>query len=64
LDDWTSVPGEDLLCTEKDAAKLWAHEPDALAVPLVITPDPAFWAALDQRIRHLLAQPNGQTQPR
>jgi hypothetical protein len=31
---------------------------------LVITPDPAFWAALDQRIRHLLAHPNSQTKPR
>lgn len=43
-----------LLCTEKDAAKLWAHQPDALAVPLVVTPEPAFWTALDSRIQQLL----------
>jgi len=37
-----------LLCTEKDAAKLWQHQPQALAVPLVLSPEPAFWQALDQ----------------
>ena len=36
-----------LLCTEKDAAKLWQRQPTALAVPLVLTPEPAFWHALD-----------------
>ncbi|WP_291916191.1 tetraacyldisaccharide 4'-kinase [Limnohabitans sp.] len=39
-----------LLCTEKDAAKLWQHQPRALAVPLVLTPEAAFWLALDQRL--------------
>jgi tetraacyldisaccharide 4'-kinase len=39
-----------LLCTEKDAAKLWQHQPQALAVPLVLTPEAAFWQALDQRL--------------
>lgn len=39
-----------LLCTEKDAAKLWQHQPGALAVPLVLTPEAAFWQALDQRL--------------
>ncbi|PUE48878.1 tetraacyldisaccharide 4'-kinase [Limnohabitans sp. 2KL-1] len=43
-----------LLCTEKDAAKLWRHQPDALAVPLHLTPEPAFWDALDR----LLPAPN------
>jgi tetraacyldisaccharide 4'-kinase len=44
-----------LLCTEKDAAKLWQHQPRALAVPLVLTPEAAFWQALDQRLaeKHL-----------
>jgi tetraacyldisaccharide 4'-kinase len=42
------------LCTEKDAAKLWPHEPGALAVPLVITPETAFWTALDSRVRQLV----------
>jgi tetraacyldisaccharide 4'-kinase len=39
-----------LLCTEKDAAKLWLHQPAALAVPLVLTPEAAFWLALDKRL--------------
>lgn len=44
-----------LLCTEKDAAKLWRHQPMALAVPLTLTPEPAFWVAFD---RLLLARPS------
>lgn len=54
--DWQATPtGRPLLCTEKDAAKLWPHQPDALAVPLLLTPEPAFWTALDTRIQQLLA---------
>lgn len=37
-----------LLCTEKDAAKLWQHQPQALAVPLWMHIEPAFWRTLDQ----------------
>lgn len=37
-----------LLCTEKDALKLWAHHPDALAVPLEFAPEPGFFGALDR----------------
>lgn len=40
--------GHSPICTEKDALKLWKHAPDAIAVPLVFTLDPAFLAALDQ----------------
>lgn len=36
-----------LICTEKDAVKLWRHSPDALAVPLQVVIDPSFFAALD-----------------
>ena len=43
-----------VICTEKDAVKLWHQQPDALAVPLVFTPEPAFMAALDQRLSALL----------
>ncbi|MBC7916644.1 MAG: tetraacyldisaccharide 4'-kinase [Rhodoferax sp.] len=39
-----------LICTEKDAAKLWAKDPSALAVPLIQTAEPAFWAALDAHV--------------
>jgi tetraacyldisaccharide 4'-kinase len=43
-----------LICTEKDAVKLWEKHPDALAVPLVFTPEPAFLAALDALVDTLL----------
>lgn len=36
-----------LLCTEKDAVKLWQHQPNALAVPLLMNIEPAFWHKLD-----------------
>ena len=39
-----------LLCTEKDAAKLWAIAPEAWAVPLEQNLDAGFYAALDARI--------------
>ena len=35
-----------LLCTEKYAVKLWRHRPDAWAVPMVVSLEPAFWSAL------------------
>ncbi len=44
-----------LICTEKDAVKLWAQHPDALAVPLQVLIDPAFFAALDVRLDRCLA---------
>jgi len=53
-EDWTAQPDLTWVCTEKDAAKLWRHEPGALAVPLVITPEDGFWSALDARIAQLL----------
>jgi tetraacyldisaccharide 4'-kinase len=46
--------GYRLICTEKDAAKLWPMLPDALAVPLLCTLPDAFLHALDQRIDVLL----------
>lgn len=39
-----------LIFTEKDAVKLWPRHPDALAVPLQLELDPAFWPALDRRL--------------
>ncbi len=48
-----------LLCTEKDAVKLFARYPDAglqlLAVPLVFLPEPGFLQALDDALRPLLS---------
>jgi len=52
-----TTSGRPLLCTEKDAVKLWAHQPEAWAVPLQMKPEPAFWQALDERLRrHGLVQ--------
>lgn len=46
--------GYRVICTEKDAAKLWPLAPDALAVPLVFEPEPAFFTALDAALAPLL----------
>lgn len=49
FDSWSrpSDKSYSLICTEKDAVKLWRQHPEALAVPLEFTPEPAFLAALD-----------------
>jgi tetraacyldisaccharide 4'-kinase len=48
-----------LLCTEKDAVKLFARYPDAglqlLAVPLAFSPEPGFLQALDEALGPLLS---------
>lgn len=55
---WPKTPWpRTLLCTEKDAVKLWQHHARALAVPLLLTPEPAFWQALDQRMAEKSLQP-------
>ena len=46
--DWSSTHKHTLVCTEKDAVKLWRHRPDAIAVPLVLRIEPAFWDAFDK----------------
>jgi tetraacyldisaccharide 4'-kinase len=43
-----------IVCTEKDAVKLWQHQPDALAVPLVVKPEIAFMCKLDALLSALL----------
>ncbi|MDH6594538.1 tetraacyldisaccharide 4'-kinase [Variovorax sp. TBS-050B] len=48
-----AADGQRLLCTEKDAVKLWRKAPDALAVPLDFMPSPAFFAALDAKLSSL-----------
>jgi len=51
-----------LICTEKDAVKLWPHHPDALAVPLDFTPEPAFFTMLDRLLEDAqLSSPHGHT---
>lgn len=49
--------GTPLLCTEKDAAKLWKHRPDAWAVPLELQLPANAWTALDARLQALGAAP-------
>lgn len=47
--------GYRLICTEKDAAKLWPLAPDALAVPLLFEPEVSFFSALDTALSPLLS---------
>ncbi len=53
--DWQRRATADqmLVCTEKDAVKLWRKAPDALAVPLAFTPSPEFLSALDAKLSSL-----------
>ena len=46
--------GYRLICTEKDAVKLWTTHPQAWAVPLCCTLPAAFWQQLDDRTAALL----------
>ncbi|MBN9405910.1 MAG: tetraacyldisaccharide 4'-kinase [Burkholderiales bacterium] len=52
FNSWSRTTGAEqtLICTEKDAMKLWRHRPDALAVPLQLQVPAAFFAALDERL--------------
>ena len=58
FDSWRPAPvaGQRLVCTEKDAPKLWQVAPDALAVPLAFVPEAAFLAALDRLVDAQLAK--------
>lgn len=51
--------GRTLVCTEKDAVKLWRHRPDAWAIPLEAVPEPAFWPALDRLVDARLSSAHG-----
>ena len=46
--------GYSLICTEKDAVKLWPLEAQALAVPLQFVVPQAFWQVFDARLEALL----------
>lgn len=52
-------PATPVVCTEKDAAKLWRHRPDAWAVPLIVRIDRAFWPAFDRRLDAKLSSAHG-----
>lgn len=53
---WQRLPDQccTLICTEKDAVKIWPRYPEALAVPLELELAPAFFALLDARLAPLL----------
>ena len=53
--DTRQLNGYQVLCTEKDAVKLWKFWPQALAVPLIQTLEPAFLSALDGLLDQTLA---------
>jgi tetraacyldisaccharide 4'-kinase len=53
------IAGDELVCTEKDAVKLWRHRPDAWAVPLRLQVDPAFWDAFDRLLAARLSSRDG-----
>ena len=56
--DINAYRGQTVLCTEKDAIKLFRFSVDTsvtlLAVPLVFAPEPAFFAAFDKLLSPLL----------
>lgn len=55
--DW---PAQDVLvCTEKDAVKLWRLRPDAWAVPLQVRLPGRFLAAFDRLLDARLSSPHG-----
>lgn len=47
------------VCTQKDAVKLWRRHPDAWAVPLQVTIEPAFWQAFDALLAAKLSSAHG-----
>jgi tetraacyldisaccharide 4'-kinase len=55
-------PGSTVLCTEKDAVKLFKLPTSKafrlLAVPLEFAPEPAFLSAVDDLLAPLLRQPS------
>lgn len=64
LDDLQIDPSlGDVMCTEKDAVKLWAKHPEAWAVPLQTTLSPDLLAAIDHHLaaaqRAKLSSPHG-----
>ena len=62
---WSRPDAQTLVCTEKDAMKLWLHRPDAWAVPLEIELPPGFWSRLDALLAShthaKLSSPHGYT---
>jgi tetraacyldisaccharide 4'-kinase len=54
-----AVAAHPLLCTEKDAAKIWRLRPDAWAVPLEVEIEASFWRELDALLDAKLSSTHG-----
>ncbi len=52
-------PAFTVVCTEKDAVKLWARQPDALAIPLVVLLPAPFLEAFDRLLDARLSSAHG-----
>jgi len=52
-------PGATLVCTEKDAVKLWQLRPGAWAVPLQVDIPASFWQAFDRLLDARLSSRHG-----
>jgi tetraacyldisaccharide 4'-kinase len=50
----------ELVCTQKDAVKLWRRHPRAWAVPLAVDIDPGFWTAMDRLLDAKLSSGDGR----
>lgn len=59
------LPDHLLLCTEKDAVKLWERYPDTWAIPLEFIAEPSFFQTLDHLLeacdRSPVSSRNGRT---
>lgn len=57
FDSWAQPSGRTtaVLCTEKDAVKLWRCHPDVLAVPLLVTIDAALLSAIETELSRRLS---------
>jgi len=53
LADWQASDGHDVLCTEKDAVKLWPRFPQVWAVPLLCELPEVFWDELMPHLQRL-----------
>jgi tetraacyldisaccharide 4'-kinase len=51
--DWQPEHGRDVLCTEKDAVKLWPRHPQVWAVPLQCELPAVFWEILMPHLQRL-----------
>jgi tetraacyldisaccharide 4'-kinase len=59
FDTGEAPAGATLVCTEKDAVKLWRRRPDAWAVPLQVDIAAGFWPALDRLLEAKLSSRDG-----